>query len=347
MTDGCEPDHPVLDSPGWWRRLERLQYLPEQPLHRRQRAAPATREQWTKVRNGRSRTLLITGATGTLGRAFARVCHARAIPYRLLTRKELDIADPASVETAMTSFEPWAIVNAAGFVRVDDAERDVQTCLRENSEGPATLAAACAARGVALVTFSSDLVFDGSARKMPYVESDAPAPLGVYGRSKADAETRVLAALPSALVIRTSAFFGPWDEHNFVVAALRSLAAGERFAAADDATVSPTYVPDLVHACLDLLIDAERGVWHLANESAVTWADLARLAAGLAGLDAGLVNARSTHTLGLAAPRPVYSALGSERGALLPPLEDALSRYMRDCEVAFRGARAVASAKGL
>jgi dTDP-4-dehydrorhamnose reductase len=347
MTGGREPDHPVLDSPGWWRRLDRLQYLPEQPLQRQRRVAPASREQWTKTRRGRARALLITGATGTLGRAFARVCHARAIPYHLLTRKELDIADPASVEAALNGFEPWAIVNAAGFVRVDDAERDAEACLRENSEGPATLAAACAARGVALVTFSSDLVFDGSARKTAYVESDAPAPLGVYGRSKADAETRVLAALPSTLVIRTSAFFGPWDEHNFVTASLRALAAGQRFAAADDATVSPTYVPDLVHASLDLLIDAERGVWHLANEGAVTWADLARLAAGLAGFDAGLVNACSTLSLGFVAQRPAYSALGSERGTLLPPLEDALSRYMRDCEVALRGARAVAGAKGL
>lgn len=341
MAAGREPDHPALDALGWWRRIDRLQYPPQR---RTRRAATTTGARWSKLSGGdAARTLLITGATGTLGRAFARVCQARAIPFRLLTRQEMDIADPASVEAALATFEPWAVVNAAGYVRVDDAEREAEACMRENSEGAATLAGACGARGLSLLTFSSDLVFDGSARE-PYVESDATAPANVYGRSKAEGEARVLSALPSALVVRTSAFFGPWDEYNFVTAALRALASGERFKAADDLTVSPTYVPDLVHACLDLLIDGERGVRHLTNQGAVTWAELARLAARLAGLDEGLVNARPSRELGFVARRPVYSALGSERGALLPTLEDALSRYIRDCEVAFRGAHSVAVA---
>src|SRR5919112_1669357 len=129
-----------------------------------------------------------------------------------------------------------------------------------------------------------------------------------------DARQRVLAVMPSALVVRTSAFFGPWDEYNFVHAALSALARGEEFVAADDAHVTPTYVPQLAHACLDLLIDGEGGVWHLANAGAVTWADFARRAARLAGLDESLVAGRPTRELNLAAPRPAYSALGSGRG---------------------------------
>ncbi len=198
--------------------------------------------------------------------------------------------------------------------------------------GPATLAAACAARGIQLLTFSSDLVFDGAKRE-PYVERDAPAPLCEYGRSKAEAEALVFSALPAALVVRTSAFFGPWDEYNFVTSALRALAEGVEFAAADDVVVSPTYVPDLTHACLDLLIDGEGGVWHLSNAGALTWADFARLAAGRAGLESSLVRGCPTASLGLAAPRPAFSALDSERGALLPPLDDALARYFNECEL--------------
>jgi dTDP-4-dehydrorhamnose reductase len=91
------------------------------------------------------------------------------------------------------------------------------------------------------------------------------APLNAYGRSKAEAERRVLDSDPQALVVRTSAFFGPWDEHNFVTQALAALGEGRPFAAAGDMTVSPTYVPDLVNACLDLLIDKECGIWHLTN----------------------------------------------------------------------------------
>jgi dTDP-4-dehydrorhamnose reductase len=272
---------------------------------------------------------LITGATGTLGSAFARAAESRAVSYRLLTRAEMDIADAASVERVLEESGAWALVNAAGYVRVDDAEREPEACLRENTLGPATLAASCARRGVRLLTFSSDLVFDGRDRRVPYVESDATAPLNVYGRSKAEAERQVLAAWPSSLVVRASAFFGPWDEYNFVTVALRALARGEEFHAAEDSTVSPTYVPELAHTCLDLLIDEESGVWHLANAGGVTWAEFARLAARLAGLDPALVVGRPTRELGLAAARPGYSVLGSKRGALMKPLEEALESYMR------------------
>jgi dTDP-4-dehydrorhamnose reductase len=163
-------------------------------------------------------------------------------------------------------------------VRVDDAELDRERCFRENAIGPETLAGACRARGIRLVTFSSDLVFNGTSR-VPYTEDGPPDPLNVYGESKAEAERRVLLADPTALVIRTSAFFGPWDEHNFVTRAMRLLQLGQSCIAAEDAVVSPTYVPDLANASLDLLIDEGSGIWHLTNGGAITWAELARMVA--------------------------------------------------------------------
>ena len=174
----------------------------------------------------------------------------------------------------------------------------------------------------------SDLVFDG-ARTQPYLESDSVAPLNVYGQSKAAAEAAVLAALSSALVIRTSAFFSPHDNHNFVSQVLGTLSRERTFAAASDVTVSPTYVPDLVAACLDLLIDGEHGIWHLANHAEITWAELARRVAQLGGFDMARIEPRPWQTLGWQAPRPRYSALGSERGMLMPDLEPALYNYMQ------------------
>lgn len=106
--------------------------------------------------------LLITGATGTLGQAFERLCAVRGLACRLTRRTDLDIADAASVTAALDSVQPWAVINTAGYVRVDDAEREPEQCARENRDGPALMAAACAERGLPLVTFSSDLVFDGS-----------------------------------------------------------------------------------------------------------------------------------------------------------------------------------------
>jgi dTDP-4-dehydrorhamnose reductase len=239
----------------------------------------------------------------------------------------MELSDAESVASILDLLRPWAVINAAGYVRVDDAELDSAACERDNVTGPEILAEACSRRGLALVTFSSDLVFDGTCRE-PYVESATPRPLGVYGQSKAEAERRVLSHLHDALIVRTSAFFGPWDEHNFLTCALRLLRDGLPVHAAEDQIVSPTYVPDLVHTVLDLLIDGERDIWHLANAGAVSWAEFARQAAERAGLDSSLVVAQPGHALGLTAPRPTYSALGSERGTLMPPLDDALSRYL-------------------
>jgi dTDP-4-dehydrorhamnose reductase len=322
LAEGKEFDHPTLRSPGWWQRLDRFCYPPVSHRH------PAVSvDRCLNMRGQSSPPLLITGATGTLGQAFARVCEQRGLAYHLLTRDDMDIADPAAVESAITRFDPWAIVNTAGYVRVDDAEYDRQRCLRENAIGPEILATQCAARDIPLVTFSSDLVFNGKLRR-PYVERDQICPINVYGATKAKAEQIVSRLLPKALVIRTSAFFGPWDQHNFAYAVVRALSRGETFPAANDATVSPTFVPDLVNATLDLLIDGEAGIWHLANASALSWFDFARLIANEAGYEATLIEGKPTRSFGFDARRPSHSALSSERATLLPPLEDAVKRFV-------------------
>ncbi|WP_437972521.1 family 1 glycosylhydrolase [Sorangium sp. So ce260] len=318
-------DHPVLSSPGWWRRPERLLY-PAVSVEGRDGEA-RIEPSGGPIGQPEGPPIVIAGAMGTLGRTFARLCAHRGLPHRLLGRLEMDIADPASVARALDRHAPWAVINTAGYARVDDAEREPHRCARENAAGPAVLAAACRERGVRLVTFSSDQVFDG-AGTTPYVETDPARPLSAYGRSKAAAERRVLSILPTALVVRTAAFIDPWDDTHFVAAALRALRDGRPFSAAEDLIVTPTYTPDLVDATLDLLIDGEGGLWHLANRDAVTWAELAARTAALARLDAALLVRCPGSALGLVAPRPRYSALGSRRGLLLSELDDALARYL-------------------
>jgi dTDP-4-dehydrorhamnose reductase len=273
--------------------------------------------------------ILIAGGRGTLGSAFARICAARGLCIEALPREHLDIADAASIAVAMDRVRPWAVVNAAGYVRVDEAEHDQERCARANTLGPQLLAEACHRAGVRLVTFSSDLVFDGTAER-PYIESDPAGPLSTYGRTKADAEVAVLAACPDALVVRTSAFFGPWDRWNVLHLAMDALASGRPWKAAGDQRVSPTYVPDLVNACLDLLIDGAAGIWHLANAGDVSWAELVRKAASIAGYAPHLVQECTTAALGLPAARPAYSVLGTQRGQILPSLDDALARFLEE-----------------
>ena len=326
LASGDTFDHPVLDTPGWWHRLDRFCYPPA-GHHHEQALSPNSRS--FKRAGDASRGLLITGATGTLGQAFARICTKRGLAYQLLRRDQLDIADRDSVLKAIDEYEPWAIINTAGYVRVDDAEADAERCMRENAVGPACLARECERNQLPFVTFSSDLVFDG-LKNDRYVESDNYSPLNVYGKSKAEAESRVLEHFSKALVIRTSAFFGPWDRFNFVYAVLDALAEGRQFFAASDITISPTYVPDLVNAVLDLLIDGENGIWHLANTGEVSWAEFARLAAMKGGRDAAGVESRPAHALGFRAPRPSFTALTSERGSFMPPFEESLDRCVRE-----------------
>lgn len=307
--------HPVLADAGWWRRGDRF-------LHAEDRAAgePCT---------GTAQPLLITGATGTLGHAFARICALRGLRTVVTSRQQLDIADPDSIARAVAAHNPWAVINTAGFVRVAEAERERSVCSRENADGAARLAEACAARRLPFVTFSSDLVFDGASARA-YLETDGPCPTTVYGESKCDAERRTSAVCAEALIVRTSAFFGPWDQHNFLWHALRQAARGETVTAPDRQIVSPTYVPDLVNATLDLLLDGERGVWHLANRGAVSWAEWARMALVRAGYDPALVKSNDE------AP-DTHHVLSSARGQLLPPLEEALERYFRDVEIPWAG----------
>jgi dTDP-4-dehydrorhamnose reductase len=320
-----ETTHPAAGAQPWWRRDDRLK-LPPVSSARVGCGVRLTGPRRSTLSIRSSRPVLIVGAGGTLGSAFVRLCEVRGISARAMKRSQLDAASPRSVRNAIEKLRPWAVINAAGYVRVDDAEIETAACHDGNAVAAAVLAGESARADVPLLTFSSDLVFDG-AKKAAYVESDTTSPLNAYGASKAAAELRSLELNDKTLVIRTSAFFGPWDEYNFVTIALRTLADGIPFVAAYDNIVSPTYVPDLVDAALDLLLDGERGIWHLANRGAVSWCDLARNAAIRAGLSPDLVKGVSCAELGLRARRPMYSALASERGTIMRPLDDALDRW--------------------
>lgn len=309
----------ITDAPGWWRRAER--FLP----HLAPPQAAGARMAPTRA----ARPILILGATGTLGQAIARACRIRALPHRLVAREDCPLDDQAALAATLRALRPVAVVNAAGYVRVDAAEQAPDACHRANARGAAALAAACAAQGVPCVNFSSDLVFDG-AKGALYLEADAPAPVNVYGASKAALE-RALADAPGRnLIIRTAAFFQAADPHNFAVAALAALARGETVQAPDDFFVSPTHVPELAHAALDLLIDGADGLWHLANAGRVSWAEFARRAARATGFDPEAVVACAPAALGWTAPRPRDVALGAGKGALLGSLDEAIARFASD-----------------
>ncbi len=312
--------HPVLEEDGWWKKPVAVLYDlgEEKTYHLRKNKMPV-------------KPLIIIGKTGTLGRAFTRICGYRSIHHIVLGREDVNISDAADIERMINEYQPWAVINTAGYVRVDDAEKDAEDCFLINSVAPMHLSIACKKYGVQFVTYSSDLVFDGR-KNNPYLESDIVSPLNIYGQSKAMAEENVLYNAPDALIIRTSAFFGPWDQYNFVHHALKSLKNQQTFSAPTDVVISPTYIPDLVHNSLDLLIDEAAGIWNLSNKGSISWASLASEVVQRSGYDPKYFKPVTLSEMNFSASRPTYSVLNTEKGFELPSLDHALDMFFREQE---------------
>jgi dTDP-4-dehydrorhamnose reductase len=256
-----------------------------------------------------TRGLLLTGADGQLGAALREEFAGEQVVA--LTRSEWDVTLPPPGRLG----EVDIVLHAAAWTDVDGAEADPQEAAAVNVGGTQHVAEL----GTPLVLFSTDYVFDGRKRE-PYVESDAPNPLSVYGRTKLQAEA---AAGEDAWIVRTSWLHG-WKSTNFVRTMLRLGAERDEVAVVDDQRGSPTYTGHLAAAVRELL-DLPRGLWHIAADGDCTWAEFAEAIFEEAGLDCR-VRRITTAELARPAPRPAYSVLRSERpGApTLPHWRDGL-----------------------
>ncbi|HEX5246591.1 MAG TPA: dTDP-4-dehydrorhamnose reductase [Gaiellaceae bacterium] len=261
-----------------------------------------------------TRRVVVTGAGGQLGAALLE-----ELPEaRGLTRGQWDVTLPPS-------FEAELVLHAAAWTDVDGAESEPQEAAAVNVGGTQHVAEL----GIPFVYFSTDYVFDGRKRE-PYVESDGPNPLSVYGRTKLLGEA---AAGEDAWIARSSWLFG-WTGRNFVRTMLAHGRERDEVAVVDDQRGSPTYVGHLAAATRELL-DKPYGVWHLAADGDCTWAEFAEAIFAEAGIDCR-VRRISTAELGRPAPRPAYSVLRSERpGAPQLPhwregLRECLARLLPD-----------------
>ena len=301
-------DHPLLSQDGWWKH----------------QSGKTKRKSIIKTP-----FVLIIGKHGILAQAFANICERRSIPFLTLSQTELNICVEQDIIEAIENYRPWAVINTTDYVGIDDAEVNAAKCFLLNESGPRLLAKVSRVKGVKFMTFSSDLVFDGK-KNQPYDESDAVNPLNVYGASKAAGESAVLKANDSSLIIRSGALFSPWDRSNFAYRTLKSLKQNEKIRVATDVTVSPTYVPDLIDISMDLLIDDEKGIWHLSNEGMFTWAEFAQELAQRGGFRPHQLELQPCSQMAWKARRPLYSVLHSEKGLKLPSLENSLNRFFSE-----------------
>ncbi|HET6203793.1 MAG TPA: dTDP-4-dehydrorhamnose reductase [Planctomycetota bacterium] len=283
-----------------------------------------------KVSIGR---VLVTGAGGLLGRALAEAIarEAPGVELDAAARADLDVTDPAAVAERFRARRPDAVVHAAAYTDVDGAEEERETCYRVNALAAETVARRCAAARAPLAFVSSDFVFDGT-KGVSYCETDEPAPLGVYARSKRWGEELVLGAHPRALVVRTAWLFGPGGE-NFVDKILERGQRREPFEVVDGQVGSPSYAPEVAAAIWRLLARGETGIVHCVNQGSTSWFEFARAILAAAGLDPSLVRPTTAKRLGRPAPRPACSALASTRleraGIRMRPWREALLDHLR------------------
>jgi dTDP-4-dehydrorhamnose reductase len=267
---------------------------------------------------GRPLRILVTGAGGQVGSEVAAQLPDHEV--LALDRAACDLADRDSVEQAMAATAPAAVINCAAWTDVDGCEGDPQRAVLVNALGVRHLAVACARTGAHLVHVSTDYVFPGD-KAGPYDEWDEPGPRSVYGRSKLGGEREVAAHAGSWAIARTSWVFGRRGR-NFVDTIVGRARDGAPLRVVDDQRGCPTYAPDLAGALARLAVERRAGVYHVTNQGACTWHDLACAAVELAGLDPSAVGTMTTAELGRPAPRPANSVLSGAAWAAagLPPL---------------------------
>jgi len=274
-----------------------------------------------------SSNILVLGCRGMLGSACMRAFGPDVLGCDL---GEFDLADRGQTLAEITRLAPKLIVNCAAATDVDRCETDHEYADTGNVVVAANVAQAAATVGARLLHISTDFVFDG-AKGEPYVETDEPRPLSYYGLSKLRGEEAVLAALPRAVVVRTSWLYGRGTTH-FPAKVLSWAAARPQIRVVEDQVGSPTYAEDLADRLLALSGTSAAGIYHLGGAGCTSRYHWARETLALAGLDAEVLPAL-TSDFPLPAARPVFSCLDCSKaaalGVRLPPWRDGLARYIR------------------
>ncbi|MBR0740732.1 dTDP-4-dehydrorhamnose reductase [Bradyrhizobium liaoningense] len=281
--------------------------------------------------------ILIAGRNGQLARCLRELAAMRGLPVVALGRPELDLESRAGIDKLIASIAPSAIINAAAYTAVDQAESETAKAFSVNRDGAAALADIAWQMNIPLIHHSTDYVFDGS-KPDAYDESDIPAPLNAYGASKLAGEAAVLAAHPLATVIRCSWLYSPYGS-NFVRTMLRLCETQQTVRVVRDQHGNPTSAFDLADAVLRIAersaMDDRRataGIFHLAGQGETNWHDFAQAIfceRSRRGARIPALEAITTEEFPTAARRPRNSRLDSSKaervfGIRLAPWRHAL-----------------------
>jgi dTDP-4-dehydrorhamnose reductase len=272
---------------------------------------------------------MIVGATGLLGKALMREWAGDEVVG--FGSKEVDIRDAGKVQEVVEKARPDWIVLAAAYTDVDGCESNPDLAFAVNRDGPVNVAEAAKRAGAKLLFLSSDYVFDGK-NTSPYETEDVRNPQSVYGRSKAEAELRLLELLPQCCIARTSWLFGTGGK-CFPDTILKLAASRPALDVVNDQRGSPTYAVDLSRAIIGLCRNEAGGIVHVTNAGNCSWFEFAREIVKGAGLVTE-VRPVSSQQMPRPARRPAYSVLSPKSlhqyGISMPTWQDALRRYLEE-----------------
>ena len=276
--------------------------------------------------------VVILGGEGQLARSIMRVAQGARGEYIALSRAEADLCNTESLRRAVAMAD--VVVNCAAYTNVEAAEDDYDTAYAINCRGVEVLAKLCDVHNKKLIHISTDYVFGGDAeRRVPYVESDAVAPINAYGCSKAEGEKAVL-EVGDGVVIRTSWLYSPWCK-NFCRTIFSLSATQSELRVVDDQRGVPTSALSLARLIVKLIeersVEQMQGIYHFTDAGEATWYDFAQEIVALSGNTCKVLPCRSSERQ-MRAQRPAYSVLGSERignlGIALRPWREALGEVV-------------------
>jgi dTDP-4-dehydrorhamnose reductase len=272
---------------------------------------------------------MILGASGLLGKALMREWSGDEVAG--LGSSDVDIRDGEKVRAVVAKMQPQWIVLAAAYTDVDGCESHPDLAFSVNRDGAVNVAEAAKGAGAKLLFLSSDYVFDGK-NTSPYETEDARSPQSVYGRSKAEAEVRLLEVLPECCIARTSWLFGTGGK-CFPDTILKLAASRPVLDVVSDQRGCPTYSVDLARAIIELCRKRASGVVHTTNAGECSWFEFAREIVKDAGLPTE-VRPVSSQQMARPAPRPAYSVLSPNSlqhwGIQMPQWPEALQRYLQE-----------------
>ena len=271
--------------------------------------------------------VLVAGGEGMLGRD--TVLAATNVGHEVVGfgRNWMDVADADSVRRRMDLEQPDMVINCAAWTDVDGAETAEDAALLVNGTGAGNVAAGAREVDAAILYVSTDYVFDGEKGE-PYVESDQPAPLSAYGRTKLAGEEATAAANPRHFIVRSSGLFGTAGK-NFVATMLRLGEGMSEVTVVRDQVTSPTYTWHLAYGLTRLIEGIEYGIHHMAAGGKCSWYEFASEIFEQGKVDCKVLSITS-EMFGQAARRPPYSVMQSQRehAIRLPSWHDGLAGYL-------------------